>query len=91
MSRLRRIALILLGLFTLLFGGTHLAVRLLSHELPEPRAAGPEADALARAIEQAVDRPAWERTGAVSWLARTGARHLWDRQRRPASPDWNSR
>jgi hypothetical protein len=81
MPKAKKLAAIVLLVLTALFGATHLAMRSISHTLPDGRVAGPEADALARALEASVDGPAWARTGAVRWLARTGARHLWDRRR----------
>ncbi|MEZ4472426.1 MAG: hypothetical protein R3F60_16855 [bacterium] len=42
---------------------------------------GPEADALARRMEAAVDVTAWQATGAVQWTFAGKRHHLWDRQR----------
>lgn len=42
---------------------------------------GAAAEALARRIEVAVNREAWERTGAVQWTFSGYNRHLWDRTR----------
>ena len=49
---------------------------------------GPEADARARAIENAVDTHAFARTGAVRWTWRMQRRHLWDRTRNLARVRW---
>lgn len=57
------------------------------HPLPEGRE-GPEADAMARALEKALGGPAWARTGAVRWTFRTRHQHLWDRQRGFARVRW---
>lgn len=81
MPKAKKFAAIVLLVLTALFGATHLAMRSISHALPEGRVEGPEADALARSLEASVDGAAWARTGAVRWLARTGAHHLWDRRR----------
>lgn len=49
---------------------------------PRPQGrSGPEADALARAVEAAVDIPAWRATGAVRWTFMNRHEHLWDRHR----------
>ena len=40
-----------------------------------------EADAVAHQVEAAVNRTAWDQTGAVTWVFRGTNRHLWDRTR----------
>lgn len=55
--------------------------------LPQGRS-GPDADALARTIQQAVNLTAWENTGAVRWTF-ANHRHLWDRRRSFARVQWN--
>ena len=47
---------------------------------PEGRP-GPEADALARKMEAAVGKDAWDRTGAVRWSFFEQHHYVWDRQR----------
>ena len=42
---------------------------------------GAEADALARALEDAVGKDAWERTGAVRWSFFERHHYVWDRAR----------
>ena len=54
---------------------------------PTPTSAGPEAEALAKEMVQAVDGDAWSRTGAVRWRVQ-GRSHLWDRQRGLARVEW---
>ena len=52
--------------------------------LNEPRPTGvqgPQADALAQRMERAVNRDAWERTGAVSWTFAGRHHYLWDRRK----------
>ncbi len=49
---------------------------------PRPEGqAGPEADALARSLEAAVDKEAWDRTGAVRWTFFERHHYVWDRAR----------
>lgn len=50
---------------------------------------GPQADALARRIEQTVNLAAWARTGAVRWRFGDRNTHLWDRTRRLHSVQWD--
>jgi hypothetical protein len=54
---------------------------------PTPTTPGPEAEALAKEMVQAVDGDAWSRTGAVRWRVQWRA-HLWDRQRSLARVEW---
>lgn len=52
-------------------------------------AAGPDADALAHRMLQAVKADAWQATGAVAWTFRGDRRHLWDRERQFARVSWD--
>jgi hypothetical protein len=55
---------------------------LIAHD-PRPHGeAGPTADELARRVEAAVHREAWEDTLALRWTFAGRHRHLWDRARR---------
>jgi hypothetical protein len=68
-------AILILGLLGLLVVG---------YSLNEPRPqgkSGPAADALARSMEAAVDKEAWDRTGAVRWSFFERHRYVWDRNR----------
>lgn len=58
----------------------------------EPRptgTAGPAADALARKMEAAVDRAAWDRTGAIRWTFMGQHHYLWDKNRGFVSVAWD--
>lgn len=68
-------AVLILGLVGLVVAG---------YFLNEPRPKGqpgPEADALARSMEAAVNKAAWDRTGAVRWSFFERHHYVWDRER----------
>lgn len=68
-------AILLLGLLGLV---------VLGYSLNDPRPdgqPGPEADALARSMESAVNKEAWDRTGAVRWSFFGRHHYVWDRER----------
>lgn len=50
---------------------------------------GPAADALARALQQAVDLPAWRETAAVHWVFMGRHTHTWDRTRDLVRVQWD--
>lgn len=52
---------------------------------------GPDADALARKMQQSVGGEAWRETGAVAWTFAGKNRHLWDRRRGFARVEWGDR
>jgi hypothetical protein len=61
-----------------------LGLAVLGYSFNEPRPEGqpgPEADALARSMEAAVDKDAWDRTGAVRWSFFERHHYVWDRDR----------
>jgi len=68
--------------------GALLVTAVVVHEPRPSGVEGPEADALASRIEEAVDLDAWARTGAVRWTFAGRNRHLWDRQRELAQVHW---
>jgi hypothetical protein len=61
----------------------------LSEKLPEGES-GPEADALAQKMMTAVNKTAWDSTGAISWVfnGSAGHQHLWDKKRHFAKVVW---
>ena len=61
----------------------------LAHE-PVPPTTGTtaQADQLARAMEQAVNKAAWDSTRWVSWQFRTGTTYLWDKEREMVQVEW---
>lgn len=50
---------------------------------------GPDADALAREMQKAVDTAAWAETGAVRWTFTGKNAHVWDRKRGFAMVTWD--
>jgi hypothetical protein len=79
-SLLRRILVPIVAVVVGLGAILALAVVILSKPLPRGEA-GPAADALAHAVEKAVNKEAWERTQAVTWFFGGRNHHLWDRRR----------
>ena len=49
---------------------------------------GPAADALARKMETAVNKMAWDSTRFVSWRFISGTTYLWDKDRQAALVEW---
>lgn len=63
-----------------------------AHEpLPTQRQAGPEADQLARKMEAAVNKSAWEQTRFVSWEFISGTRYMWDKERKAVLVEWGNK
>lgn len=61
-----------------------LALVVVAYSLHEPRPEGrpgPEADALARSMEDAVDKEAWDRTDVVRWSFFDEHHYVWDKSR----------
>lgn len=79
-SLLRRIVVSLVAVVLLLVAGLAIFVVAVSKPLPKGET-GPSADALARSIETAIHKDAWDRTQAVTWLFAGRNSHLWDRKR----------
>ncbi|MEL6835094.1 MAG: hypothetical protein AAFP77_19000 [Bacteroidota bacterium] len=52
--------------------------------------AGPAADALARKMETAVNKMAWDSTRFVSWKFRTGTAYMWDKDRQAVVVEWGN-
>lgn len=73
----------------LLLAAIGLVVFLFVSSKPEPEGTeGPEADAIARKLEAAVDVAAWNDIGVVAWTFGGRRRHIWDRTRGYAHITW---
>ncbi|MEM9718608.1 MAG: hypothetical protein AAGA10_05150 [Bacteroidota bacterium] len=77
---------ILLGLFLLLF----IAGLFFHQSLPKGET-GPEAEALAQKMLQAINKEAWDSTGAVSWSFMGINHYLWDRERHWVEVKWEDK
>jgi 3',5'-cyclic AMP phosphodiesterase CpdA len=55
--------------------------------LPEGQK-GPEADAMARQIEQAVDKAAWDTTAYVQWSFAGAHHYFWDKKNNRVEVSW---
>ena len=75
----------------LVLGIAAVAVALYSMNDPRPEGTpGHEADALARSMEAAVDKEAWDRTGAVRWSFFERHHYVWDRERGLVEIKWGA-
>jgi len=83
----KTILLIPLVIFFLLFLGLYLY---LHKSLPTGKE-GPEADALARAVEKATHKKAWDKTLALTWDFGGRYRHIWDRKRGYSQVSWGQK
>lgn len=88
-SRRRRLAWGCGGLLAVLALGLVITFFVLNAPRPEG-ASGADAEALADRVDAALNRDAWEQTGAIQWtFGPTGTRHLWDRERDWARVSWD--
>jgi hypothetical protein len=76
-----------LALLVALFVAALVFIGVTAHHAPTVTTPGPEAEALAREMVQAVGGDAWERTGAVTWRM-FGHAYLWDRPRGLVRVEW---
>ena len=77
---------LLLGVLLLLF----IAGLFIHQSLPEGEA-GPEAEALAQKMLGAIDKAAWDSTGAVSWTFVGRNHYVWDRKRHWVEVKWENK
>lgn len=61
---------------------------ILDKPLPEGKP-GPNADALARRVMNAVNHSAWQNTSVIAWTFPGGHQHLWDKDRHIARVVWD--
>jgi len=90
---MRRLWKALVVIVLLLLVGVGLLAVALRHAPPAGGSSGADADAMAHAVEKAVNVEAWNKLGAVRWTW-TGAgkvEHLvWDRKRNTANVKWKN-
>lgn len=70
-----------------------LGLMVFAYSLHEPRPEGqpgPEADALARSMEAAVHKDAWDRTDAVQWSFFDEHHYVWDKRRGLVALEWGA-
>ena len=77
-----------LGLGILLLIVFAVVAGFIAHEPLPKGAAGPAANALARKMEAALNKDAWDDTRFVSWQFRTGTDYLWDKDRKAVRVKW---
>ena len=83
MRRLLRVLIVAALIIALLLG-----VATVAFGHPRPDAApGPEGDAVAVRMTEALGQAAWDQTGAVSWTFASNS-HLWDRTRHYSQVSW---
>jgi hypothetical protein len=76
-----------LGLLVLLLG--LVIAGFAAHEsLPTQIQTGAAADDLARKIEQAVNKDAWDETRFVAWEFISGTKYLWDKEKKAVQVSW---
>jgi len=78
---------IILGLMLVIFGVLFL---IYNEPLPEGKK-GPEAEALAQKMLQAVDKEAWDSTAVVQWSFAGMHSYLWDKERNYAQITWGDK
>ena len=76
----------ILGIILILAIGLFILVKIASEPMPQGTQ-GPAADALANKVLAAIDKPAWDTTGAVQWSFRNN-NYLWDKQRNLVKVSW---
>ncbi len=64
------------------------AFLLLNEKMPKGKT-GPEAEALAKKIEQAIGKAAWDTTEVVQWTFKDSHTFLWDKKRHWVQVNWN--
>lgn len=78
-----------LGIAALLVAG--IVAGLIAHEsMPTQRKSGAAADALARKMENAVNKAAWDQTRFVSWKFISGTSYLWDKDKKAVLVEWGN-
>ncbi|MEM7135563.1 MAG: hypothetical protein AAF500_03240 [Myxococcota bacterium] len=83
MGFLKVVGAVLVGAVVLLMGVAFFASE------PRPTGSpGPDAEALATKMEKAINKEAWDRTGAVRWSFFEQHHYVWDRVRRVVEVQW---
>ena len=81
---LRVVSIIFLSLILVLFIG-YIS---LNESIPEGTPS-PEADELARKVEQAMNKAAWDITSQVSWTFKGGHQYVWDKEAHVVNVQWD--
>jgi len=85
--RPRRLIVVFMVFFFTILAGVVIAGMVMDEKLPDGKE-GPEAEALAQKMLNAINHEAWLATGAVTWSFRGGHDFIWDRTRHYVKVSW---
>ena len=89
MSKAKKILKWVGGIILLIILGLGVSAWLIHEKLPATENDPQAADELARRMEQAVNKTAWDSTRWVAWRFRTNTSYIWDRRRDMVVVQWD--